>query len=390
MRLLVLTAGEVSRDPRARRQALAGVGHGYDVVALCRTAGEEIRPLEGVRVVRVTADRFVGALRQTGLGGLGKRSRPLVREVRGLMRLARLVATTVRLAHAARPLGTFEIVHSNDLDTLPAAHRIAARSGARLIYDAHELYTSQEPDPPRLHAFVALRIERFFARRADVVTTVGESIARVLDERLRLKRPARVVLSCPARWDGTVGTTHGPPLRAVYQGAMGPGRSLDDLLEAAQAITADIELTVRVAGADIAALRAEVARRGLDGRVHISDPVAPDALVPALVEFDVGLVINRPVTPNDEHVLPNKLFEYLMAGLAVVVPRLPGMTPIVEGEKLGVTFEPSRPDFLAEALDRLAADGSELTAMRSRARRAALEQYNADTQAQALVAVWRG
>jgi glycosyltransferase involved in cell wall biosynthesis len=378
----------VTRDPRARRQALAAVALGYEVVALCRTAGEEPRPLEGVRVERVVSDRIAGALRQTGLGGM-RTSTPLLRELRGLVRLARLVATTVRLSRAAWRLGVFDIVHANDLDTLPTARFAAKRSDARLIYDAHEIYTEQEPDPPRLHAVVALRVERSLAQHADVVTTVGPSIARVLDERLRLARPARVILSCPELWDGEPAPPEGR-LRVVYQGAMGPGRSLDDLLEAAEALEGDVMLTVRVAGADIPALREAVTRRDLGARVTIAEPVAPDALVPALAEFHVGVVINRPVTRNDEHVLPNKLFEYLMAGLAVVVPELPGMTPIVEEEQVGLTFTPSRPDLLATALDRLAADGVELASMRERARQAAHRRYNADTQASALAAVWRG
>lgn len=198
-----------------------------------------------------------------------------------------------------------------------------------------------------------------------------------------------MILSCPELWDGEPAPPEGR-LRVVYQGAMGPGRSLDDLLEAAEALEGDVMLTVRVAGADIPALREAVTRRDLGARVTIAEPVAPDALVPALAEFHVGVVINRPVTRNDEHVLPNKLFEYLMAGLAVVVPELPGMTPIVEEEQVGLTFTPSRPDLLATALDRLAADGVELASMRERARQAAHRRYNADTQASALAAVWRG
>lgn len=388
-RLLILTPGELTRDPRARRAAAAARDRGLEVVGLSGPGGPPV-PLEDVRVVRVGGEGLGAALRSAGLGGM-RRSRPLVREARGLFRLARLAASTVRLVAAGRRLGAFDIVHANDLDTLPAAHLLARRPGTRLVYDAHELYTSQEPDPPRLHGAVALRLERRLARRAHAVTTVGESIARELDRRLRLPRPAIVVLSSPERYEGELPErAGGGPLRAVYQGAMGPGRALDDLLEAASAAGEDVELTVRVAGADLVRLRSDVAARGLSGRVHVVDPVAPDRLVPALLGFDVGLVINRPVTANDEHVLPNKLFEYLMAGLAVAVPRLPGMTPLVEGEGVGVTFEPARPDLLGAALAGLARDRDALAAMQARARRVALERYNAATQAEVLAATWQG
>jgi glycosyltransferase involved in cell wall biosynthesis len=112
--------------------------------------------------------------------------------------------------------------------------------------------------------------------------------------------------------------------------------------------------------------------------------VPPTELVEALRDHDVGLIINRPVTRNDELVFPNKLFEYLMAGLAVAVPRLPGMAPLVESERVGVTYEPGR---LADALAELGPD--ELTAMQRRGRELALSRLNAETQADVLERVWR-
>ena len=73
---------------------------------------------------------------------------------------------------------------------------------------------------------------------------------------------------------------------------------------------------------------------GGDGRplpgVRVEPPVAPDALVAALAPYDIGLVIDRLDTDNTRLALPNKLFEYLMAGLAVAVPRAPAMAELVE------------------------------------------------------------
>jgi glycosyltransferase involved in cell wall biosynthesis len=95
------------------------------------------------------------------------------------------------------------------------------------------------------------------------------------------------------------------------------------------------------------------------------------------------------VTRNDELVFPNKLFEYLMAGLAVAVPRLPGMAPFVDGEATGLTYEPGRPEELGDALTRLAQDPARLEELRGRARRLAVERFNAEAQRPALEAVWR-
>jgi glycogen(starch) synthase len=382
----MITAGEPTRDPRARRAALEARRRGLDVVALGLAAQQPLE-LDGVEIVRLGGDRMSGALRRAGLGGM-RRQRPLVREARGVYRLARMVGTTARLARAARSQGAFDVVHANDFDTLPAAWLAARRSEARLVYDAHEIYTDQEPDPPRLYRAVVATLEGLLARRADAVSTVSEPIADELGRQLRLRRPVAVVLNCPERDDSVPEPTpRNGPLRVIYQGAMGPGRPLDDLLVAASHAQG-AELTLRVVGVDEHALRQETERLGVAERVHVAEPVSPTKLVQALQGFDVGVIINRPVTRNDELVFPNKLFEYLMAGLAVVVPRLPGLTPLVEGEQLGLTYEPGRPELLGAALAELAADPERVTAMRRRARALALDRLNAEAQRGALAAVW--
>ena len=213
---------------------------------------------------------------------------------------------------------------------------------------------------------------------------VDEPIAEELQARLGLRERPVAVLNCPDRVELEPSPGGEGPLRVVYQGAMGLSRPLEDLLRAAEAAEG-VELTIRVTNADLGALRAEVSRRGLESLVRVADPVEPTALVQALTEFEVGLVINRPLTRNDELVFPNKVFEYLMAGLAVVVPRLPGLVPLVEGERIGLTYEPGRPKALGAALSELARDRARLAELRARARRLALERFNAEAQRAPLV-----
>jgi glycosyltransferase involved in cell wall biosynthesis len=78
----------------------------------------------------------------------------------------------------------------------------------------------------------------------------------------------------------------------------------------------------------------------------------------------------------------------MMAGLAVAVPRLPGMAPLVDGKGIGVTFEPGSPESLGAALSALAADRDGVARMAAGARRLAVEQYNAEAQSAVLVRAW--
>ena len=339
----MLTAGDPTKDPRARRAAAAARSAGYDVVSIGGSSG--------AGRVQVSS-----------------------RAARGLGRVWRLLSTTAGLHRRGRRAGRFDVVHAHDFSTL-AAGRLLARGGSRLVYDAHEIYADQEPDAPRLDRALVRLLEGPLARRADAVVTVSEPIAEELRGSLRLAARPLVVLSCPPRSDVEPAARGDGPLLALYQGAMGPGRRLEDLVVAAQHADG-VRLVARVPGAP-----------DLDG-VERAEPIEPDALVEAAAPFHVGLVINRPVTRNDELVLPNKLFEYVMAGLAVVVPRLPGLAPIIEAEGIGLTYEPGQPEQLGAALTELARDDARLAEMRARARQIALDRFNAESQLPVLLRAW--
>jgi glycogen(starch) synthase len=382
-RLAILTAAELTRDPRARRQAVAGRRLGFEVVGVSgQISGEPPAPLDGVEVVRV--GRVGRANPDWERAASGGRS-AVLRELRGLFRLGRLGLRTAALARAARGVDA-DVVHSNDLETLPAAW-LAARGRARLVYDAHELYAEFDSDPPRFYRAVMTAIEGALARRADTVVTVSEPIAAELERRLRLRARPLVVLNAPELDPRESEPAGEGRLRVVYQGAFGRGRPLEELLDAVGRAPS-VRLTIRVVRTPSETVLAEVARRGLSDRVEVAAPLSPDRLLDGLRGHEVGVVFDRPVTLNAELSLPNKLFDYLMAGLAVVAPRLPALTPVVEGGRVGMVFEPGRPEALAAALESLAADRDGLAEYRRRARELAKTRYNAEVQAATLAKAW--
>ena len=376
MRLLLLTPAELTRDPRARRAASAALASGLDVVGLCgRISGEEPAELDGVPVRRAGRRRTVDPSREPGVAP--RRQAP-VRELRGAYRLGRLAVRTAGLVRAARGLGRFDVVHANDLDTLPAAWLLARRVGARLVYDAHELYSEFDQDPPRVARRVLLALERALARRADAVVTVSDGLADELVSRLRLRTRPLVVLNAPEIDRREPPVVEGGPLRVVYQGSLGPGRPLEDLLAAVEE-AGDIRLTLR-------ALR--LSRPVDDERVVVEQPLPPSRVVDGLHGHEVGVVFDRPLTRNVELSFPNKVFEYLMAGLAVVVPDLPTLGRFVEGEGVGITFPAGRPELLGRRLQELASDRPRLAKLRARARAVAVERLNAEAQTDALLTAW--
>ncbi len=383
-RLLLVTPAELTRDPRARRAAKAAQSLGFGVVGLSgRISGEEPVELADVVVVRAGGQ---GRTNEQWKTGTTRRREPApLRELRGLYRLFRLTKRTAALVRAGRTLGSADVVHANDLDTLPAAYLLARESGSRLVYDAHELYADFDADPPRLARAVLTRLERALARRADAVVTVSDPIASELRRRYGLE--PIVVLNVPEldeREPPDPG--HVPPVLAVYQGAFGTGRPLEDLLEAVRRAPS-VRLTLRVNRASAERLRRELPP-DINERIAVHEPVPPSAVLDALRGHHVGVLFDRPLTRNAELSAPNKLFEYLMAGLAVVAPALEGLA-FIEHERLGVLFEPGSPAAMAAELEALASDPARLNELRANARRAARDRFNAEAHRDALAAAWR-
>ncbi len=369
---------------------LAAHATGRDVAGACgREPGESPAPLAEIAIARTD----IGSLRQSSLAPLasavrtGEESR-LMREIRGLYQLVRLARLTRALVRVARPLGPAGIVHANDFDTLPAGFLLARAWGARLVYDAHELYLHVDPRPPFLHRETVRLVQRLLGRAADAVVTVSDPIAEELERTLRLRRRPLVVLNCPELVAiPEVARPQGGPLRVIYQATVGTDRFPEDVLDAVAEVTG-VEATLRIAGADAESLRRAAASRGIEDRVVVADPVDPGEIVRVLAGFDVGLVIDRPLRLNGTWALPNKLFEYFAAGLAVVVPALPTMSRLVEEREVGLTFKPGSPQSLAQALRTLAADRSMLDRLQARASAAARDDLNAERQQAKTVALW--
>jgi glycogen synthase len=344
-RLLLLTASELGRDPRARRARLVADRLGWDVAIVS---------------LRTPA---------AGAGRLRRRTGSLVRELRGVYRLLRLAARTASLIRRSRSVPA-DVVHAHDLDTLPAGWLIARSRRARLVYDAHELYTGFEEQPPQLWAWAIRCLEGSLARRADSVLTVSDGIAAELQRLHRLAVRPLVVLNCPPLEPVEVEGRNGR-VRVVYQAAMGPGRDLADLEDVA---AAGVDVTARVVGLDAPVTGVEVV-----------PPVEAPELVRALTPYDIGLVIDTPTTRNAALALPNKLFEYLMAGLAVVVPNAPDMAQLVEREGIGTVFDEGE---IGPATAALAADRARVDEMRRKARALAVGSLNAEAQAPKLHEAW--
>jgi glycosyltransferase involved in cell wall biosynthesis len=285
------------------------------------------------------------------------------------------------------------LYHANDLDTLPAAVILSRLNNAPLLYDAHELFSDQFHGTSRQFSAILFGLERWLIRFAHKVVTINHSIAETLATWHKVPLPS-VVMNCPfavkvvqPRPD-SLGGSSTRTARLVYQGIFMRDRGLEELIRSA-AWYESAHLYLRGYGALEGTLRALVKAEHLQNRVHFLPPVAADQLVEGLAGFDVGLIPYRATSLNNRLCLPNKIFEYLQAGLALAVSALPEMERVVRETGAGEVFDPEQPRDIARAVNAMTGDANRLAELKGRAR-AASQRYTWEAQgAPQLLACYR-
>jgi hypothetical protein len=108
-----------------------------------------------------------------------------------------------------------------------------------------------------------------------------------------------------------------------------------------------------------------------------------------LRECSIGLILLQPGRGNDFTGLPNKLFEFMGSGLAVIASDFPEMGRVIRQEKCGWLVDPTEPKAIAEAMVSALADSAECRSRAASGRRAVLDRYHWEIAEQALLAAYR-
>lgn len=262
------------------------------------------------------------------------------------------------------------IVHAHDIYTLWAGWQIAKATGAKLIYDAHELETGRSgvvrlQDRLRIKAY-----EKFLINRADAVITVSDSIADALVELYGIKRPV-VINNAPYVSEPQL--SNGPEDRdnirsrlglhdnarlAVYIGAVTFNRGLEQVVRAMPSMP-DVHVAMvgpRTHALTESRIRALAHVNGVVDRLHLIDPVPNDRVTSFVKTADVSLVLVQDACLSYRFSFPNKLLESLFAGLPVVVSNLPEYTRMIEKTGAGVVVNQAKPAAIAEGVLRILSD----------------------------------
>ena len=344
--ICMLVTSDLDRDPRVQKEAQSASLAGYKVTVICRSSTLTAAPYQIIPV------------------NVGYQNVRIAKYVERIATMLKMLWIVVKL----RP----NLIHANDLDTLPIGAIASKISKAKLVYDAHELWAHAGRDVGSIGKNVATRLERRLVHAADVTVTVSESLAEFIANEYSIPKPTVVMNAAPF-----VDVSNKTPESwrhqfagkqvALFHGRYVEGRGLEEMVLAANYLPKHIVMVMRGYGPLEENLKQLVLDHKLSEQVVFIPPVDMFDLVSKAVGADVGIFPSDPALMSKLFAAPNKIFEYMMAGVPCVGADTPDVRRILLGYNVGCVFHAKSPTHLAEVIIDMLKDEEQLLRMKTNA-----------------------
>lgn len=245
-----------------------------------------------------------------------------------------------------------DILLSNDTDTLPANFLMSRVKNKKLVFDAHELF----PELPELANRPKIKkiwesIENNLFPHLKYCYTVCDSIANYYNNKYHISM--KVIRNVPylRKEEAAISQqTINNKKIILYQGALNTGRGLEWVINAMPFVENGVLMII--GDGDIKSyLEEQVKRLNLQEKVIFSGKIAGNILHKYTKSAHLGLCLLENKGLSYYYSLPNRIFDYLHAGIPVLATRFPEIEKIVETYDTGVLINHYEPEYLAETIN---------------------------------------
>jgi len=254
-----------------------------------------------------------------------------------------------------------DILISNDTDTLLANFLISKIRRKKLIFDAHELF----PEVPELThrkkvKYVWEKIEDWIFPHLKHCYTVCNSIADYYHQKYHINM--KVVRNVPywQKYFGEKFLDYPNKKIILYQGAVNMGRGLEWVIDAMPLVEKAV-LVIIGDGDILDKLKEKVNNRNLNEQVFFLGRIAGAELYKYTPSADLGLCLLENKGLNYYYSLPNRIFDYLHAGVPVLATDFPEISNIVKNSNTGILVNHYEPEYLSETINNFFANGFDTT-----------------------------
>ena len=270
-----------------------------------------------------------------------------------------------------------DVLYSNDLDTL-SANFFATwfKPKSRLIYDTHELFTEvPELENRRFAKNTWLNIEKYIFPKLNNVITVNESIAKIYEA--KYAKSILVVRNVPEKYENQISFSKskiGLPEDKFILIIQGSGLNVDRGVEEAVLSMQFIDnaLLVILGSGDVIPIAKEiVSQKRLDDKVKFFDKRPYLEMMQLTSNANIGLSLDKPISDNYRFSLPNKLFDYIQAGIPILSSELIELKKIITKYEIGCFVKTVSPEEIAKNINFLIANPDILDVYKTNCIRAA-------------------
>jgi len=283
-----------------------------------------------------------------------------------------------------------DMVNIHSLSMLPLGIFLKYAYNAILIYDTHELEVER-------NGLVGVRqkvckwMERKFIQYMDLTLVVSESIADWYENEYKIKRPP-VVLNAPNKRERKKNDHFREQLGIreeqiilIYQGGLFYGRGIHLILDAFKA-RIDDKVVVVFMGYGELEVDIKIAAAEHDN-IFFFPAVSPQVVLEYTSSADLGISLIENTCLSYYYCMPNKLFEYSMAGLPVLVSNMKDMAELVVANNMGEVIEDFSVIGINQAIDNFLQQN--LVNMKDNAYRVACEN-SWEVQEQKMLEAYKG
>jgi len=287
-----------------------------------------------------------------------------------------------------------DLYHFHDPELLPVGVLLKLSTRAQVVYDVHENHAQKIlgrkwlPGPLRRIASLAVHlVERASARAFDGIVAVTENIASQFSHSQTIVVRNYPLLEKLAQYsEDRQDDAHNRTL--IYTGGLTWHRGIYQVIQALSFVrTPQVRLTI-LGRSDGRRFEEEVEKLPGFRKVEYRGQVPFEETYRRMSSAAIGFVCNQPGYDYDL-AQPNKLFEYMSAGVPVVASNFELWREVVEDNECGVTVDPTSPQQIAEAIDFLLGNPELRRTMGENGRRAVQEKYNWECEAEKLLSLYQ-
>jgi glycosyltransferase involved in cell wall biosynthesis len=287
-----------------------------------------------------------------------------------------------------------DVYLANDLDTLWPNRIVSRLRNKPLVYDTHEIFTEvpelvNRPFKQRIWRMLESRI----FPRLNYVFTVNASIADWYEKQYGIKpqvvrnMPRKATTAPLQRTRKDVGLPEDKPIILLQGAGLNIQRGAEEAVLAMQYL--DNVLLLVIGGGDVLPeLQQFVRRYNLSEKIKFQPKMPLEELMEWTKLADIGLTLDKDTNLNYRYSLPNKLFDYIHAGLSVLCSDLPEVRKIVEQYQVGNIVHSHDPVDIAKNIQDMLQDKNQMQIWRANTKKAA-EELNWENEELVLHRVYR-